>query len=73
MQRHKIVWPYVDDVGREHGDPAPWVLPKSERREFRRWIGNIQFPTGFGEKLQGTFKEVENPKWPAYLKTCDYQ
>ena len=40
--------------------------------EFRKRIGSMRFPTGYGANLRKTFGGLDSPLWPSYLKTHDY-
>ena len=55
-------------------DPSPsWVLSPNDRREFRRRVGEMKFPTNYGANLRGAFAgNEEASNWPAFLKTHDY-
>ncbi len=72
MERHIELWPWTDEEGHVHKPLPSWVLPKPQRKEFCRRIGEMRFPTGYGANLRRAFGDHENKKWPAYLKTHDY-
>ncbi|CAM6092137.1 unnamed protein product [Calypogeia fissa] len=68
LNMHPDLWSYKEASGQTVNPPAPWVLSKEERKEFRRWIGTLRFPTNYGANLRRAF---EKDNWPSYLKTHD--
>lgn len=70
---HVDLWyPVRNAQGQMVMPPAPWVLSPAERREFRRRIATLRFPTNYGANLRMAFGDDEKGNWPAFLKTHDY-
>ncbi|CAM6082015.1 unnamed protein product [Calypogeia fissa] len=72
LNMHPDLWSYKEAGGRTVNPSAPWVLSKEERKEFRRRIGTLRFPTNYGANLRRAFGENDLDNWPSYLKTHDW-
>lgn len=71
---HHHLWPYRDPESDRVWKPIPeptWVLSPHQRSEFRRGIGAMHFPTGYGTDLRRAFGGVDTT-WPSFLKTHDW-
>ena len=70
--RHADIWPQSNRRGEVVRRFQPtWVLTPAERKEFRRRVSTMKFPTNYGASLRGAFGDEKN-SWPAFLKTHDY-
>jgi hypothetical protein len=72
FQVHYYTWVQTRPEGVQYIEPAPWVMTKDERRQFKNRIAKMRMPTGYGANLRKAFTCGRDQDWAGYLKTHDY-